>query len=955
MQIKPACLFLTMMAILCLQSPLFSQTGEELNEKANQEFSKGNTLEALKLVKMALEKIKTDSGENSTAYVDALSNIATVYINMNQLDEAEPFSTKAVEIITKLKGEKSLEYAYHVQNVGNIALLRREFDKAERVFQESISIMDKYSNQSDSNYLFALNSLSALYYYTEEYNKAMQIITMVADIYRKDHPRHVWEYMYAISNLGELYRSIGSYGVSLKYFNQALQIFRSGKIAKTDPLYAKLLSNMGVLHLNMLEFGKSEAYFKQAISNVLTHYDKSNESYVTVLNNLGQVQYLEKKYDQAIKSYQEVLKLWQVNKNDTGIRYAATLNNLAQVYIFKGDLPTADSLLAAAKRIYAKQGRSDDLMFGSIIQNQGVMHQLSGNNLQAFQDFSSSQNIYINYLNRNFYGLSEKEKLNLAASMQQRFQALPYLLQQKTSINSTEVAKEIYHAQLTLKNIVLRDQQSFLRTIRNTHDSSALQLYTNWKNYKSMLAQQSRQQGRQTGELDSLERITNQLEQSLAQKSSFFAAQQQYFHLSAKSVSARLQQGEAAVEFLRFSSYSNLQAAGFFYAALVLQPGDSLPKYVFLCREEELTALLQPATCSSQETDRMIVSLYHSLHTAGKPSKGDILYNRIWKPLLPYFKETNTVYIAPAGLLYQVAFQAIPAGDKQMLGDRYEFRYLLSTGDIAVKQLNTGPDIRKVSFWGNMTYDRAKASNIRNKLAVTGNAYFDYSSKGSDACKINLLWPALRFGQTQVKDLEALCRPKNISLSVHQRSDATEDMLKEIRFDDPSVLHISTHGFFIRDPAEKSGKSLTGLQTSVIPSADPLLRSGIVFSGANRAWSGQQVTGREDGIVTAYEIAQMDLSNTPLVILDACESALGSIYGSEGVFGLQRAFRLAGADKIIMSLWKVPEKETNELMKNFYHQWLGGKPVYKALRDAQQEMRKKNLPPYYWAGFIVAE
>ena len=136
---------------------------------------------------------------------------------------------------------------------------------------------------------------------------------------------------------------------------------------------------------------------------------------------------------------------------------------------------------------------------------------------------------------------------------------------------------------------------------------------------------------------------------------------------------------------------------------------------------------------------------------------------------------------------------------------------------------------------------------------------------------------------------------------------------------------------------------------------DPLLRSGLVLSGANHVWTGKPpVQGVEDGIATAYEISQIDLAGTELVVLSACETALGAVQGSEGVFGLQRGFKMAGAKKMIVSLWQVPDKETAELMTLFYSTWLSGKTIEDAFRYAQAEMRKK-YSPFYWAAFVMVE
>lgn len=139
-------------------------------------------------------------------------------------------------------------------------------------------------------------------------------------------------------------------------------------------------------------------------------------------------------------------------------------------------------------------------------------------------------------------------------------------------------------------------------------------------------------------------------------------------------------------------------------------------------------------------------------------------------------------------------------------------------------------------------------------------------------------------------------------------------------------------------------------------SDDPLIRSGLIFSGANKAWANPKykVDSTDDGILTALEVANLDLKEAKLVVMSACETGLGDINTSEGIFGLQRAFKLAGAKNIIMSLWKVPDTQTKELMKLFYQNCFNGLSVSDALRKAQMEMSKK-YPPYYWAAFKLLE
>jgi CHAT domain-containing protein len=185
--------------------------------------------------------------------------------------------------------------------------------------------------------------------------------------------------------------------------------------------------------------------------------------------------------------------------------------------------------------------------------------------------------------------------------------------------------------------------------------------------------------------------------------------------------------------------------------------------------------------------------------------------------------------------------------------------------------------------------------------------------------------------------------------------------LKGDRKKSPRFLHLATHGFFFTDPAGMGNpdagvrKSETVFQIS----AHPMIRSGLILSGGNFAWQNGKAAlpGLEDGILTAYEISQMDLSDTELVVLSACETGLGDIRGNEGVYGLQRAFKIAGAKYVIMSLWEVPDDLTKKLMAEyFYPNLLKNKmPIREAFYAAQKTMREIGFAPHQWAGFVLIE
>lgn len=210
-------------------------------------------------------------------------------------------------------------------------------------------------------------------------------------------------------------------------------------------------------------------------------------------------------------------------------------------------------------------------------------------------------------------------------------------------------------------------------------------------------------------------------------------------------------------------------------------------------------------------------------------------------------------------------------------------------------------------------------------------------------------WGYLPGTKTEIGLIAALFNNKHLPCEVKTGFAASEDNFKMIGIAQasPTILHIATHGYFFDEP--KNEDKTASFQNS----ENPLIRSGLVMAGANKAWiDGHGYNNMEDGILTAFEIANLNLSKTKLVVLSACDTGLGDIQGTEGVYGLQRAFKMAGVDYILMSLWPVDDEKTAELMRLFYKNYLNGKPIREAFRGAQNEM-KLHYAPYHWAGFVL--
>jgi CHAT domain-containing protein len=449
-----------------------------------------------------------------------------------------------------------------------------------------------------------------------------------------------------------------------------------------------------------------------------------------------------------------------------------------------------------------------------------------------------------------------------------------------------------------------------------------------------------------------LEAKANDLEKDLARTVAGWGQASQ--QVKWQEVQAALKPGEVAIEFVSYRFYQKKKTDSTLYAALLLLPGSDSPKFIPLFEENQLSTLLK-----TEGSPQPI--FYNDLYASAK--KGSQLYDLIWKPTAAALPQGATVYCSPSGLLHRINLGAIPTPNGNTLTEKHRLTILGSTRQLVVPPVSTTQQSATVQLYGGIQYDATPTlvANTPSKpedLAARRGP--DITQNDSTLRGEN--WNYLRWTEVEVNTAADLMKTKGITPTLKKGSQATEESFKALGTTAPSprILHLATHGFFFPDPKESksSGEQGIGEKTFKV-SANPMIRSGLVLAGGNHAWkTGKPLqSGQEDGILTAYEISQMNLANTELVVLSACETGLGDLVGNEGVYGLQRAFKIAGAKYLIMSLWQVPDFQTQVFMTAFYKHWLEGKmAVPEAFRATQAELRGKySGEAFKWAGFVLVE
>ena len=302
---------------------------------------------------------------------------------------------------------------------------------------------------------------------------------------------------------------------------------------------------------------------------------------------------------------------------------------------------------------------------------------------------------------------------------------------------------------------------------------------------------------------------------------------------------------------------------------------------------------------------------------------------------------------------------AIPISETETLADKFQLINLNSTRQIVINNRLKKTNQQAILYGG----IRYELDSLKNKeIPMLAQIKGDISFQMVDSKLRGGNWDYLAGTEREVNSIEKILQQTGVEVTLKKGYEATEESIKSIGSDDggsPRILHIATHGYFFADTkkTELTSSNIRNEDLIFKMSNHPMLRSGLIMAGGNAAWQGQQqLEGREDGILTAYEISLMNLKNTELVVLSACETGLGDIQGNEGVYGLQRAFKIAGAKYLIMSLWQIPDRTTSILMTLFYKKWLEDKmSIPEAFQSAQKELRDKGIDPYKWAGFVLME
>jgi len=481
----------------------------------------------------------------------------------------------------------------------------------------------------------------------------------------------------------------------------------------------------------------------------------------------------------------------------------------------------------------------------------------------------------------------------------EKFESPYYYALKLLRVHPCEELAKLCFDNITFKNgLLLRSNASIENSIKQIGDKDAQNKYEELKRCRRELIYQSVSGRKLFTNKGQLTDKINQLEKELALASIDFKTKNQTIEYRSEMIQKAMKTNTALVDII--------ENKGDLFA-LVLQkqkPVTYVPLGNLSDIEEKLMAPIR--------------EIYHDNN----------LTKYLWSKIDSVLLDCTDVYYVPIGVFTQISLGSLYLGNNEYLCDRKNIKLISNPADIIEENsLYLTNNMTQASLWGGIDYgigEYESSSIATSRSAIKRGEYLHN----------------LRYTSLEVDSISSMLSKHNIKKIVFKSVSATEKAFKDRDGKGDYIIHISTHGFF---------NDTVALQES-------MFQSGLFFAGANRYWSNDTLEcapGQEDGILRAAEISTLNLSGCNLVVLSACETGLGFSDSSEGVYGLQRAFKLAGARQILMSLWDVDDRATTILMTEFYKNLLDGKTTDEALEISKKKVRNDYPSPEVWGAFVL--
>lgn len=934
----------------------------------------GRYSEAEPLYKRAIEIKKKAFGEDHPKVEISLNNLAVLYLETGRYSEAEPLFQKSLKISVKALGEDHPGVATNLNNLAELYKATGRYSEAEPLIQRSIQIDKKALGENHPGFATNLNNLAGLYLSTGRYSEAESLYQKGLDIKMNALGEKHLEVATAKNNLAHFYDSTGRYSEAESLYKSSLEINKQA-LGEDNPLLALTFHNLALVYQSTKRYTEAESLFLKALEIRKKALSEDHPEIAANIHCLALLYQITERSPEAEPLYQKAL---EINETTLGKYHPAVARNLigmALVYQSTGRYSEVEPLIQRALKIVMKALGEDHPDVAEILGHLAMLNIKKERPNDAHLYFKKASEMKNKFVQDVLTLLSEKQKMEYVSKLEIEVNLfLSHTVQYM--INDPNACRHSFDAWLRWKGSVMEAQSKYLESLFYVKDlNEVADFYRKLMEIKKEITYLTFSGlGKMTSEeykkrLSVLDAQKDSLEVEMIRLNKDYSMEKKIEKADCKTISNILPKGSFLIDFSKQDIYDfkvdKWQPPH--YLAFLLS-SDIEKKHVKLIDLGESDVIDGYINDYRNEMKR-VLELYRRDWRLEEERLTEIskrLYIKVFEPIIKYIGNSKHIFLSPDGNLNLLPFDIFITPEGKYLIEEYQLNYI-SAGRDFVRFQGERVKGKEIVIMANPDFDLGleRKEDIVRKLEIKGKK--DMSKSASRGVH-GFDFKRLEETKYEAEAISQILRKQyNIQPRIYLDDEAIEEVLYTLR--NPKIIHIATHGFFLSDLEiksimlhKKSSNSMKALQNPEerlrdlfgqevqnITIENPMLNSGIALAGANTSIR----EGRDDGIITAEKITGLMFRGTELVVLSACDSGLGEVKVGEGVFGLKRAFILAGAETLVLSLWHVPDKTTKDLMIEFYKIMGEGKGKAEALRKAKLNIMKDKTHPYFWGAFIA--
>ncbi len=953
----------------------------------------GNYAQSLKLQKHAIKVKEVTFGADKVETAVSYNELGSLYMAMSEYQKAMKYYNKALVIQEKVLGKTHDVTATTYNNIGHAQQALGQYDNALKYYEKALRINIQVFGEEDPKTATALASLASLYEQRADYPKALGYFNKALKIRKKvlgeEHPETATSYnnlgaFYVVqgdipsalenykkclvirqkvlgaehpltaqinNNMGSAYSAVGDYTKALKLYKVALKI-NEKKLGKNNIETATNYNNIGIAYQSLDDIPRALEYVSKALDITIKVLGEDQPQVATSLNNMGLLAVDTRDYPKALEYYQKALK---IREKLFGFDHPATASSygaLAVLYGFMGE--NEKSLKFYEKTLKIRQAVFGDehIDVSDTYSNMAIVYWAMDDAPNYYKSIKKSFDIFLKNRDQVFSVLDSQQKNKYLKYNRQKIAFLldatdkslfTFLGNPKDRNKNIKKAKALLgdtvNDWLNYKGSVFDSENAIAMLYEKTKDPEIKHKIDQLVKAKRALAKlyqsipKRKERKAWSNKITQIKKQLDTLSSDIAEKASDFKSEQGLSVIKARDIARRLNKQTLYIDYMKSENHyylftlDNQENVNFvkFDASSTVK----IDKLVQSFRND-IARILDAGSLSKQKMSELTKSSKEKLSQLYKMLLSD--------PIGMQIKDKKSLILSADGALRLLPFEALfNEENKRYLIEDKTVRYIPSGKELVRlfqlsdrKQADDKGMQRQAIVFANPSFDKVLGDNETLKKKDKNPLSVSASRAGIIKSLFKMRFNQLPGTKAEAEAIKEMLQDEGVT--EYLREEATEDNL--IKVDNPKILHIATHGFFLND--------------DTIP--NPMLKSGVALAGANAS----AIKGKSGGIVTALKLSGLSLKDTELVVLSACETGVVDVDSTESVSGLSKAFIQAGAKNIVMSLWSVADKETMQLMKGFYGEVKRKKDYSEALRVSKLQMIKKELHPFYWAAFIIS-